>query len=238
MKKFLMLVVVLIAVGAGYLYLNSGLMVKYLIEKVGSDATGVTVSVESVELDVLKGEATLRGLKIGNPEGFSAAHALSVDVVSIGLDANTVRKEVMTITKIYVENPVLTYQSVDGVSNFDVIRQNAQAGTSRSKAEAEDAQKFIVNLIEFTSGKINAVGLSPTGEELNATMPGFKIKDVGKAEGGVSAATIASRIAVAVTSRVIEAVVAGALFDIVGDTLGTVTGGLTDKLPGFGKKDD
>lgn len=238
MKKFLMFVVVLIAVGAGYLYLNSSAIVKNLIEAQGSAATGVTVSIDSVELDILNGEATIRGLRVGNPEGFSDRNALSVDVISVGLDANTVSKDVMTITKIYVENPVLTYESVDGVSNFDVIKQNAQSGSSTSSSDEEDGQKFIVNLIEFTTGKINAVGMSPTGEELNATMPGFKIKDVGKAEGGVPAATIASRIAVAVTSRVIEAVVAGALFDIVGDTLGTVTGGLTDKLPGFGNKDD
>lgn len=238
MKKFLMFVVVLIAVGAGYLYLNSSAIVKSLIETQGSAATGVTVTIDSVELDILNGEATIRGLRVGNPEGFSDAAALAVDVISVGLDANTVSKDVMTITKIYVENPVLTYESVDGTSNFDVIKQNAQSGSSASSDDEQDTQKFIVNLIEFTSGKINAVGLSPTGEELNATMPGFKIKDVGKAEGGISAAAISSRIAVAVTSRVIEAVVAGALFDIVGDTLGTVTGGIRDKLPGFGKKED
>lgn len=122
MKKFLFLIVVVIAVGAGYLYLNSGAIVKNLIESQGSKATGVRVTIDAVELDILNGEATIRGLRIGNPEGFSDRAALAVDVISVGLDPNTVRKDVMTITKIYVENPVLNYESVDGTTNFDVIK--------------------------------------------------------------------------------------------------------------------
>ncbi len=234
MKRFLFLIVVVIAVGAGYLYLNSGEVARRFIENKGSEATGVSVTIKAVELDILNGEATIRGLRIGNPEGFSDRAALSVDVVSVMLDANTVRKDVMTITRIYVQNPVLTYESVDGTSNFDVIRQNAESGGSGSAADSEDVQKFIVRLVEFTSGRINAVGLSPTGEELNAVMPGFKLRNIGKAEGGVPADVIASRIAVAVTAAVIEAVIAGALFDIVGDTIG----GVTDIIPGFGGRDD
>lgn len=234
MKKFLFLIVVVIAVGAGYLYLNSGAIVKNLIESQGSKATGVTVSIDTVELDILNGEATIRGLRIGNPEGFSDRAALAVDVISVGLDPNTVRKDVMTITKIYVENPVLNYESVDGTTNFDVIRQNARSGGDGTAGNSEDAQKFIVKLVQFTDGQINAIGLSPTGDELNAVMPGFRIRNIGKAEGGVTADVIARRITVAVTAQVIEAIVAGALFDIVGDTVGTVT----DIIPVFGRNDD
>ncbi len=234
MKKFLMLAVVLIAVGAAYLYLNSGALMKAFIEKQGSAATGVSVSIDSVEPDLLNGVVTLRGLRIGNPQGFSDGHALVVDVISVGLDANSVAKEVMIITKIYVENPVLTYESVDGVSNFDVIRQKAQTGGGDAVPENDKAQKFIVRLVQFTDGEIKATGLSPTGDALNATMPGFKIENIGKADGGIPASEVASQISVAVTTRVIEAVVAGALFDVVGDTVE----GITDMIPGLGSKDD
>lgn len=233
-KKFLMLAVVLIAAGAAYLYLNSGALMKTFIEKQGSAATGVSVSIGSVEPDLLNGVVTIRGLRIGNPQGFSDGHALSVDVISVGLDANSVGKEVMTITRIYVENPVLTYESLNGVSNFDIIRQNAQSGGGSATPEDDKAQKFIVKLVEFTDGEIIATGLSPTGDALNATMPGFKVKNIGKAEGGVRASEVASQITVAVTTRIIEAVVAGALFDVVGDTVE----GITDMIPGLGSKDD
>lgn len=238
MKKFLMLVVVLIAVGTGYVYVNSGAIVKSFIEAQGSAATGVRVSVESVELNVLNGEATLRGLRVGNPEGFSAAAALSVDVISVGLDANTISKDVMRLTKIYVENPVLIYETVDGVSNFHVIRQSAQSANPPSSNDEAEVQKFIVDLIEFTSGTLNAVGVSPSGEELNTALPGFSIKDMGKAEGGLPAATIASRIAVAITTRVIEAVLVGALFDGLGDPLGDMPDIITDTLFGASKAQD
>lgn len=226
-KRILILIVVLIAVGAGYLYVNSGLMVKYYIEQNGSAATGVLVSVESVELDILNGQATLYGFRVANPEGFSDEAAFSADTIAVDLDANTVSEKVMTITSVRVDNPVFVYESVDGVSNYDIIGQNAQSGIDAPAREDEKAQKFIVELIEFSDGQIKGIGLLPAGQENSAVLPGFAVTDLGKAEGGVGAATIASRLADVVTARVVTAVVAGEVFGVFDRALGGLKGVLT-----------
>ena len=234
-KRVLILIVVLIAVGAGYLYVNSGLMVKYYIEQNGSAATGVQVSVESVELNILNGQATLYGLRVANPEGFSDAAAFSAGVIAVNLDANTVSEKVMTITGVRVVSPVFVYESVDGVSNYDIIGQNAQSGTGAPARDNEKAQKFIVDLIAFSNGQIKGIGLSGAAEERVAVLPGFTITDLGKAEGGVGAATIASRLADVVTAWVVEAVVVGEVFGGFDPTPDGLSGDQEGVMPAEGE---
>ena len=67
-------VVVIIGVGYGAYYLLSNLdsIVKSAIEQYGSEITGTRVRVGSVKITLTEGRGTIRGLRVGNPSGFSS----------------------------------------------------------------------------------------------------------------------------------------------------------------------
>lgn len=238
MKKFLLFILfllVLAAAGLGYIYMNLGGFAKTAIEEGGSQVTGVSVTVSGVDLDLREGRATLRGLRVGNPDGFSDRDALFVEEISVTLDLTRISSDLVVIKEIFVDKPIITYEKSGGTTNLDVIKEAAEgpsSGAGSSGGSSEGGPKFIVSLVRFTNGEIHALGLSPVNDELSAVLPGFEIKDIGKSEGGVGADVVGGKIAVAITGRVIEAVLADALSDVVADPVE----GLTDKIQGiFGK---
>jgi uncharacterized protein YxeA len=87
-KTLISLVVVLIlVVGAGFFYIDS--IVKSGIEVVGSEVLGTRVTVASVSISPLSGNGTIRGLTIGNPEGYTSENIMQLGEVSVALNLGT-----------------------------------------------------------------------------------------------------------------------------------------------------
>ena len=71
-KKLLMLMgalVVVVAVVMALAIKNRGSIVERAVEQVGTDVTGTSVTLGSVETDLKEGRATLRNLVMANPPG-------------------------------------------------------------------------------------------------------------------------------------------------------------------------
>ena len=78
-KKILIGVVVLLVIVAAaiyFLFSNLDSIVKAMIEKYGTEAAQSDVRVDSVKISLTTGEASLGGLSVANPKGFSSAKAL------------------------------------------------------------------------------------------------------------------------------------------------------------------
>ena len=79
--------IVLLVLGAGvYLFLFSGDLLKSGIEEFGPDFLGADVSVAQVNLDLAGGSAAIRGLEVGNPQGFSGDYAMKLNEIAVTLD--------------------------------------------------------------------------------------------------------------------------------------------------------
>lgn len=76
MRKIILIVVavLVVAIGAGVAFLSSNLdsIVKKVIETAGTEVAGVKVSVGDVKISLSEGKATIAGLTVANPPGFSA----------------------------------------------------------------------------------------------------------------------------------------------------------------------
>ena len=73
MKTLLIIVAILtILIGVVVFYISANLdsIVQGVIEKVGSEALGVDVTVGSVELHLKEGRGTIRDFEITNPPGY------------------------------------------------------------------------------------------------------------------------------------------------------------------------
>ena len=86
MKKMVLGSVLFLVISFGFAvyYVLSSLdgMVKTAIETYGSQATETTVLVDSVQIVLKDGSGAIRGLTVGNPQGFATPQAFSLGQVA------------------------------------------------------------------------------------------------------------------------------------------------------------
>jgi hypothetical protein len=142
MKKVLigLFCLVLLVVGGGvyFVFTNLDAIVKRAIETAGSDAAGTPVRVESVELDLLGGSATIRGFTLANPEGFSDAPMLSFAELAVVIAPTQVNRQSISILSVTARNPHLLYEMRNGASNLDAVREQVASGAPASEQSGPD----------------------------------------------------------------------------------------------------
>ena len=87
MRKYILIglavVVVAIAGALYYAYSNLDGIAKDLMESAGSEALGVPVRVAGVHIELSQGKATVTGLTVANPPGYSDNSALSFGQITV-----------------------------------------------------------------------------------------------------------------------------------------------------------
>ena len=79
----LVVLIVVVVMGVG-LFLDS--IVKKGMETVGPKITQVSIKVDAVNLSLLNGSARVKGLVVGNPEGYKTPQAISVGSAAVGVN--------------------------------------------------------------------------------------------------------------------------------------------------------
>ena len=69
--------ILIVVIGVVVLYFNRNRAAKAAIEEALSYALDVEVTVDSVNLSLFSGEASITGLKVANPKGFEGGEALA-----------------------------------------------------------------------------------------------------------------------------------------------------------------
>src|SRR5580700_3015394 len=79
-----LLVLIVLAVLAVGLFLDDA--VKRGVETVGPRLAKVDIQLKSVKLSLLSGSGKIKGLEVGNPEGYKTASAIKIDTVALALN--------------------------------------------------------------------------------------------------------------------------------------------------------
>ena len=122
---FLVLVLAIVGVVL-YFLANLGDVVKTAVEKGGSAATQVSVTLAKAEVKPTEGSATLSGLVVGNPPGFKTDNAFELGGISVKIDPATVTKDVVIVKEVVVQGPKVTYELGANGSNIDAIKKNVE----------------------------------------------------------------------------------------------------------------
>jgi len=160
MKKVLIalgIIVVLVAGGFTYVYLNLDELVETAIETAGSRALGTQVAVGSVALNLTGGTAEIYDFTIANPQGFTQGDMLRFSELSVGLDIQNISAESIHVLSVVSRDPCVLYESRDGMTNFDAISSRFDSGEPAEPAEDPGSQpRVIVDdiLIENISGTL------------------------------------------------------------------------------------
>src|SRR2546430_2082357 len=150
MKKLLLrvliavVVLVLLGVLAVHFFLDGA--IKRGVETVGTRMAKVEVKLDSASLSLLSGSGTIKGLVVGNPEGFKSPSAIKVGASSVALKSGSLFSSKVIINSIQVQAPEITYETDLRGNNLSKILANLQSpeggATNQPARETKPGKKL------------------------------------------------------------------------------------------------
>ena len=98
--------------------------IKTAVETIGPELTGSEVTLNSVDLRLTDAKGSFSGLRVGNPEGFAAADAFKLGLISFAMDAESLASDTIVVDSLRIVAPEITMERADGRSNLDQIQAN------------------------------------------------------------------------------------------------------------------
>ena len=181
-KAVMLFVVVLgvIAVGAVSLWLGRG--VKLAVERYGPDIVGAPVTVGSVILTPWSGRGAVHNLIIGNPPGFSGAHALSVGSVDVQIQLSSLAADMIVVESIVVREPEILYEMGNGGSNLSRLQRNAEGAkgqASSSPASSASGKSLLIKDLLVTGGQVGFSASALGQKGVKIPLPGVHLSNLG-----------------------------------------------------------
>jgi hypothetical protein len=223
MKKILIggliVVVILIVVAVIGITLFLDGAIKKGVETVGPKITKVDIKLDGVSLSIFSGGGSIKGLVVGNPEGYKTPHAISVGTASLSLKPGSLLSDKIVVNSIRVEAPEIIYELGSGGNNLRQILANVEAatggGTEAAPAESEAApgKKIQVNDFVITGAMVKVSATMLGGAAAPIPLPDIHLTNLGTGTDGITAADLTKRVMQEVTQAVAKAV-AGAVTDL------------------------
>jgi len=212
MKKIgIALVVLIVLIGGGVYYFLSNLdeFVRTAVEKAGTRATGVEVTLGKVALDLTGGKGSLGNLNVANPSGFDTDYAFNLGDISVSLDLDSLQSNPIVINEVIVTSPKVIYELGDGGSNIDAIQRNVESftkeisgGASSSDDAGGDGTKVVINDLYIRGADVRVSAPFLQGKAMGTEIPEIHLQDIGKDSGGATPGEVAAQVLDSLTSRV------------------------------------
>ena len=242
MKKNVFIGVLTLLVVAGfatyYLFSNLNALVARAIEDNGSAVTETDVNVSSVDVRLRDGRASVRGMKIGSPEGFSASNVFELGDIAVALDVGSVNEDPIVLDEVRIQAPVVHAElNEKGALNLDELRQRVQnyVGSDDSGAGSSAGAQKRIRIAEFVfeQGRIEIDGSAIGIEKTTIDLPEIRLADVGGSGGAHPdqiAKIILSTFAKQAASEIARSEVQNLIEQKLGSSLADKAKGLLEKL--------
>jgi uncharacterized protein involved in outer membrane biogenesis len=205
-------VLIIAAVLVAALFLDG--IVKTGVETFGPKITGVSIKLDSVHIGLLTGSAKVKGLVVGNPEGFKAPEAVSVGLAEVGVNPISVLSDKIVVRSVHVIAPEITFEGnpLTGNNNFSKIMDNLNAAAksgaapSTNKTEAaasKPGKKLEVDDFLISDAKVHFNGLV-------LPLPPVHLTGLGKGTDGITATDLSKQVFSELTGAIIKAVASSA----------------------------
>ena len=191
LKLVVALVVILVVVfGAALFYLDSA--AKKAIEYGGTKALGVSTTLDRIHISLLGGEASLSGLKIANPKGFSQPTFMGLGSGEFAVSLNSLNAATIVIPKVRFADILVNLEQKNRTNNIEPIldRFKTSGGSSRSPgspaANKAPGKKFILEDLAIENVRVDAaLDLLGRTNRVKLVVPKIELHDLGKAQGGM-----------------------------------------------------
>jgi uncharacterized protein involved in outer membrane biogenesis len=256
MKKILIRIVivcvVLLIVAVVAISLSLDGIVKRGVETVGPRLTLVTVKLDGVHLSLLAGSGKIKGLVVGNPEGYKAPQAIIVGTASAALKPMTLLSKKLVITSINMQEPDITFEGGFGgnnlsklLANLDKTTGGSDTNAAPSPKDASAGKKLQVDDFVISGAKVHVQLTDLGGQSVTVPIPDIHLTSLGQGPEGITPAELTKEVLRAIEKEAVKAAASAAsgltkgatdLTKGLGNTVGGSTTNLTKSLGGFFKK--
>lgn len=220
---FVILLVALVVVVALFL----GPIIKTSVENIGPKVAGVEMKLDKAGVNLLTGNVKLKGLIIGNPEGFKTPSLMELSQFVVELKTSSLFTDTIVIKQIHIDGPQITYERGLKASNLSALQKNlAPAEEAPAEEPAEEkaakenkapAKKVVIEDFLFENGRVNVSITLAGGKQLTIPLAPIHLEDIGKESDGASIAEVVNEVFGAIIQSVGQAVAASG--DLAGDAL-------------------
>ncbi len=244
MKKIISIVAIVLVVLIVGVVLFLGQIIKTAIETAGPKVAGVSMKVEKVRVRLLGGSVQVKGLVIGNPEGFNTPSAMELGDFKVDLNMASLFTDTIVISQILIEAPEITYEKSLSSSNLSKLQDNLAPKKStepeqvaeQPKKEKGATKKVIIEDFQLNNAKVHVTITALGGKKLSLPLPNIQMKDIGKDSGGADIQEVISEVFSSITDSVGSAVTSSGAFagDAVKDAGGAVKDAASSIKKGIG----
>lgn len=135
-KIFFTLLILFVAAAVAIFFFGSKLLnegIRQGVETFGPKVTQTPITLETVDLSVLSGKGTLKGLYVGNPEGFKNENIFELGQIDVEVDIESLLTDRIIIKEIIIRKPVISYEKQMRSSNVSALMANIEAFTGPAK---------------------------------------------------------------------------------------------------------
>jgi len=211
--KLITAIAFLIIICLFVLYFSLNNIVEKGIRTFAPQVTLTDVTLEKSNISLFSGKGELKGLVIGNPEGFSENNAVTLDTIKVEVDVKSIFSDILRIKRISIDGPKISYE-IDGKrNNIKTIRNNIksftkidgnQKETDRNKKDTQ--KKIIIDLLEIKNGEIGLAATFFKGKGVSLELTEIMVRDMGREKGGLSPAETSFEIFKVLSNSVTSAV--------------------------------
>lgn len=205
MKKWMKIVagiLVVLAVLLVVLEFSLDRIVLKTVNAAGPAALGVPVALQDADISLFRGKAALKGLHIGNPEGYKTDGLFDLGSMSVDVDNSTLLSDTVVIKEIEIQDLALTYEKGLLNSNLGALIESLsgedepaeEAPEDKPEEETDEAEKpgkkVVIEKLRITGSRMNfsvtgAAALTG-GASIPVPLPPITLTDLGKEKEGVT----------------------------------------------------
>jgi uncharacterized protein involved in outer membrane biogenesis len=200
---FALVILVIIAVVAVGLSLNGA--IKKGVETFGPQITKVDVKLDSVSLSLFSGSGAIKGLVIGNPEGYKSPQAMSLGLASVAVSPGSILSDKIVVKSIRIQAPQVTFELGPGGNNLQRIQENLESSTGgpadpakpaeeKTPAESKPGKKLQVDEVIITGGKVTLAAAMLGGKVIEAPLPEIRMSNLGQGPEGITGPELGKQI--------------------------------------------
>jgi hypothetical protein len=170
----------------------------------------------------LSGQGRLKGLVVGNPQGFQTESSFKLADAKVSVDLKSALSDKLIIEEILIDGPEITYEGSSSGSNISKIQENVAAfgksvtpkDAAESKSEKKDAgqKKVQINHFIVKNAQLNVSASMLKGKTMTISMPDIHLKDIGKDSGGTTIGKASAEVFAAINKSVVQAVAGSGKF--------------------------
>jgi hypothetical protein len=174
-----------------------GSAVRAGIEAAGPVLLKAPVAVQDVDISLLGGSLVLRGLEVGNPEGFPSGQALLASRIEVEARLRSLLSDEIVLHRVEVQRPEISVQHADGRTNLagvlDAVRGAGQGG-----------KRMRIGVLSIRDPSVALSGL-PLDQEIRLRLPDIELEDLSPGGEGRESRELLADVLTAVQEHILRA---------------------------------